>query len=104
MHSKLLRFQCKAVTPKNGKLEIPLRKCGPNYRIKYQEEMFDFFAVYDLVNDALYVVPSSVLREYDNVFTLRLDDKGNRASLYLVEEVLKDYIGPRSAIGSARHF
>lgn len=47
---KLITFQCKAITPKKGILSLSLRKCGPNYTVKYSEDQFDFFAVYDLIN------------------------------------------------------
>jgi len=77
-----------------------LRKCGPNYRVKYCEVEFDFFAVYDLNNDRLYLVPSAILQRYDNAFGLRVEasknnqkQKVNQAEDYLAEKVLRDYTG-----------
>lgn len=92
---KILRFQCKAITPKNDTLGVPLRKCGPNYRIKYTPDMFDYFTVYDLVDKNLYVLPSSILNDCDNTYTLRKNPPKNKqkagvnlAENYLAERML----------------
>lgn len=97
---RLLRFQCKAVTSQNGKLEVPLRKCGPNYRYVYCEGLFDFFAVYDLTDGQLYLLPATILRQNCNVLVLRKrlarnnQTKGVRsAEDYLAERILRDYTG-----------
>lgn len=97
-HGNLVRFQCKAVKPKDGKLNVPLRKCGPNYRIKYSEDMFDFFSVFDLDSKELYLLPSKILRDCDNTFSLRVAPPKNGqtksihlAKNYLAERLLRDY-------------
>jgi hypothetical protein len=93
---KIIRFQCKAVTPKKDCLGVPLRKCGPGYRIKYTQDMFDYFAVYDLVDKDLYVLPSSILEKHNNTFTLRKKSPKsgqvsgvNLAENYLAEKILQ---------------
>lgn len=75
---RLIRFQCKAVTPKNGRLLLPLRKCGPGYRWKYTLGLFDYFAIYDLLNRRLYLVSSSVLAEREASFVLRIEPSRNQ--------------------------
>lgn len=97
-NGKIITFQCKAITIKRGQLEVPLRKCGPNYSVKYKEEQFDFFSVYDLINERLYLLPSKVLRDHDTSFCLRVDFPKNRqykklnlAEDYLAERILRDF-------------
>jgi hypothetical protein len=68
---QLLRFQCKAITPVNDCLRIPLKKSGPGYKFHYAPEMFDYFGVYDLQDARVYVVPAAVLKTANNAFTLR---------------------------------
>jgi len=96
----LLKFQCKAVTSNDGKIVVPLRKCGPNYRFLYREGVFDFFAVYDLTDERLYLIPDSILRCHCNSFVLRkISSKNNqlkrvnRADEFLAERILRDYTG-----------
>src|SRR5262245_43739845 len=104
---RLLRFQCKAVTSRNGKLEVPLRKCGPNYRYVYCEGLFDFFAVYDLADGQLYLLPAAILRQNCNILVLRKhlaknnQTKGvHRAEDYLAERILRDYTGDAATVGA----
>lgn len=99
INGSLTRFQCKAITPKNDSLSIPLRKCGPGYIRKYKE-VFDYFAVYDLENGNLYLVPVNILRTNDSSFVLRLKDAKNKqkkgvhlAENYLAERILRDFTG-----------
>lgn len=91
----LLKFQCKSITPVKNKLCLPLRKTGPNYCVTYREEDLDYFSVYDLFNDNLYFVPSSILREFKNTFILRLTKPKNNyvkgvrfAEDFLAEKIL----------------
>lgn len=96
-NNKLVTFQCKALTSKNGILEVPLRKTGPNYVVRYNSKMFDFFSVYDLVNDKLYFIPSSILESHVNTFRLRLKKtKINYNSRYaedfVPEKIMKEYL------------
>jgi len=96
----ILTFQCKAVTSADGKIVVPLRKCGPNYRYCYSEKLFNFFAVYDLTDGQLYLLPGDILRERRNTFILRkVVSKNNQskgvhpADDYLAERILRDYTG-----------
>jgi|SRR6185369_4026822 len=77
---KVLRFQCKSATPKNGVLSLPLKKSGPNYVHYYDAKDFDYFSLYDLENGSLYLIQSNVLNECRNEFYLRLEKpKNNQA-------------------------
>jgi hypothetical protein len=91
----ILRFQVKAVTPKNNTLALMLKKSGPNYKFKYKEEMFDYFIVVDLISFKVYAVSSEVLRTHQDTFTIRLVAAKNKQSCntneaddYLMEKVL----------------
>ncbi|NDD53155.1 hypothetical protein EBZ39_04615 [bacterium] len=68
---KLLRFQCKAVTPTNGCIHVPLKKTGPNYCLHYSQKMFDYFGVYDLLDGEVYAVPAQILQQAKHNFSLR---------------------------------
>jgi|688.fasta_scaffold504115_3 hypothetical protein len=68
---KLLRFQCKAITPVNGCLHLPLKKSGPGYKFKYTPTMFDYFAVYDLEDGRVYAISATILDSVKNTLTLR---------------------------------
>lgn len=74
---QLIRIQCKGVTPKNGALELTLKKSGPNYSFKYQENQFDFFAVCNLETYEIYWIPASVLQTHSSLFSLRLNPSKN---------------------------
>jgi hypothetical protein len=95
----LIRLQVKARTPVNNTIQLDLTKSGPNYKFAYTKEMFDFFAVVDLISKQVYLVPVSVLETNKKQFTLRLVDskhdwgKVNLAADYLAEEILRDYTG-----------
>ncbi len=93
--AKTWRFQCKALTPKNGALELQLVKYGPKYSSKYETHMFDMFSVYDLNNDKIYFVNSNILETHKKQFTIRLNDvtgachnPKNHASEYLASNWL----------------
>ncbi len=95
---KLLRIQCKAVTPKKDKIELYLRKSGPGYQFVYEEKSLDFFALYNLESEELYLVPSAILKRCGVSFSLRLNKSKNNqekgvshASSFLAEEILRDY-------------
>lgn len=92
---KLLRFQSKAITPTDNKLQLHLTKSGPNYKFTYQQGVFDYFAIYDLEDGDIYLVPDSVLSENNHKFNLRkAPSKNNQtsgvhmASDYLIEKIL----------------
>lgn len=97
---RVITFQCKAVTPINGALHLALTKSGPGYQFSYTEGQFDFFAVYDLGNKQVYLVPSAVLSSHRKSMSLRLTEPKNGqhegvnfAADYLPERILRDYTG-----------
>ena len=92
---KLIRIQCKAITPKNGFIPINLKKSGPNYKFKYQTNMFDYFGIYDLEDSNVYLVSSRILESHGHSFSLRkVKTKNNQregvnyASDFLIDKVL----------------
>lgn len=97
-NNRLIRIQCKAITPTNGCIRLVLKKSGPNYSFYYSQSMFDYFGVYDLVNKQCYFVPSSILLSNSSCLTLRLDNVKNNqkekiryASEFLISGFLRDY-------------
>jgi len=92
---KLIRIQSKAITPKNNKLEISMKKSGPNYKFTYDKESFDYFAAVDLTDGRVYLVDSSILLDHKCGFTLRKEkaknnqnSKVNWADDFLLENIL----------------
>ncbi len=76
---KLLRLQCKAMTSRNGTVEISLLKSGPNnYRREYTVDMFDYFAVYVLDQDLIGFIPSVKALENNRSYKLRISDSKNK--------------------------
>jgi len=99
-NGKLLRFQCKAITPVSGCLRLPLRKSGPGYKFTYQPDMFDYFAICDLSDGCVYAVKSDVLRKTVNTLTLRKQPSKNgqaknvhAAADYAINKVFAGYAG-----------
>lgn len=76
---KVIRVQCKGITPKKGVLDLSLRKTGPNYTFHYSEEMFDYFSVVNLETMQVAFVPSKVLNKNKSSFTLRLVKAKNKS-------------------------
>lgn len=76
-NGRLLRFQCKGVSPVKGRLEVRLVKSGPGYTFKYTEDLFDYFSVYDLHGGGVYLLPSKVLNECGRTVSLRLEQSKN---------------------------
>lgn len=96
-NGKLIRVQVKSVTPINGTINLAFKKDGPNYSFYYDLETFDFFAVYDLVNENVYLIRT---KQHLNVKAIKLrisPTKNNQvirtndAKNYLFERVLRDY-------------
>ena len=92
---KLIRIQSKAITPKNGSLEVPLKKSGPNYSLRYEPNSFDYFAVVDLKDNNVYLIPNSVLLSHRSSFILRKEKTKNNqnsgvnlADDFLAEKIL----------------
>lgn len=84
----LIRFQCKCVVPVKNTITLSMRKCGPKgYSFSYKEGMFDWFSVYDLVNDNLYWIPANVLQSNINKLVLRLN-KCRQSNSHMAEEYL----------------
>jgi hypothetical protein len=97
-NGKLLRLQCKAITPVANCLQLPLKKSGPGYKFTYKSAMFDYFAVCDLSDGAVYVVSSCVLDDTTHTLTLRKSAAKNNqtkhvriAADYEISKVLKDW-------------
>lgn len=94
-NNNLIRIQCKAITPNNNCLIVPLKKAGPNYQSSYKSNMFDYFGVYDLQDGQVYLIPADVLNSHSKSFNLRKEKSKNNqeqsinyADDYAVEKVL----------------
>ena len=109
-NGKLIRFQIKAVTPKNNQVSLSLRKSGPNYQFRYQEQDCDFFAVVNLLTLEVAIVNSKILRSHKTQLSLRLSEAKNNqikgtwlfSSFTDIEKILRDYTRdtpPRSLEG-----
>lgn len=80
-NSKLIRIQCKAVTEKNGKIDVKFSKSGPNYNFAYTSDMFDYFGIYDLTNDKCYFIPSTLINEKSHIALRTKPTKNNQNDL-----------------------
>jgi hypothetical protein len=94
----LLKVQCKATLPKNGTLQLHVRKCGPSYVYHYKETDCDFFSLYDLENDRLYLVPSKLACSRETQINLRINPTKNGQDMnilfadeFAAERILRDY-------------
>ena len=94
--NKLLRIQCKAITPINGKIIVSLKKSGPHYQFNYNPNMFDYFGVYDLEDGKVYLISSKILDSHKHQFALRKTRSKNNqektvnyASDYTFDKILK---------------
>lgn len=85
---KIITFQVKGVTPKKGVIPLSLKKSGPNYRFRYEEGMFDYFAVVNLDTLEVAFVPSEVLKHNKSNFTLRVEKPKHNE----VCNMFKDYM------------
>ena len=95
---KLIRIQAKAITPKKGSLQVHLKKSGPNYSFHYDPSSFDYFAVVDLSDNKVYLIPNSVLLSHTSSFNLRKDKPNNKqinginvAEDFLAEKILSEH-------------
>lgn len=75
---KLIRIQCKGITPKKGVLILDFRKSGPNYSFRYNQDQFDIFAVCNLQTGAVCWIPNSYLSENRNGFHIRIEPAKNK--------------------------
>lgn len=98
-NGKLLRFQCKAITPVDECIRIPLKKTGPNYCFYYSQKMFDYFGVYDLSDGGVYAVPATILQQTRHNLSLRKTPAKNNqtkhthmAATYELSAILKEVV------------
>ena len=96
---KLLRFQVKAATPKNGTLSLYLPKSAHGYKFRYDKSWLDYFALVDLSSGEVYFIESKVLDNRLTQFSIRLEETKNkqeagtnRACNFKAEVVFKDYL------------
>jgi len=73
---KLVRIQCKSAHPKNGTIGLILthstRKNGESVRTRYSQDEFDYFALINLENLDVYMVPVEHTLNMQSYLTLRL--------------------------------
>jgi Holliday junction resolvase len=75
-NGRFLRVQIKYVTPKDGKLSIPLRSANNWNVIRYKKEDVDFIAAYNPNNDKVYFLPLQLFKNIATV-NLRLNHPNN---------------------------
>jgi len=75
---KIVTFQVKGVTPKNGVVVLNLIKSGHNYISAYEMGQFDFFAVCNLTTMEIAWVPSKILLSNKFVMFLRCEKTKNK--------------------------
>lgn len=83
---KLLTFQVKGVTPKNGVITLSTKKAGPNYRFKYQSYMFNYFAVVNLETLQVAFINSSICDKNKCGMTLKISRPKNNQSVYVFSD------------------
>ena len=99
--NKILTFQVKGVTPKKGAIHLPFRKCGPNYRFRYENGMFDYFALVDLSTLKVAFVHSSVLQINHTGISFRVSKSVNNQSGYIFDDFCT-LDGPSETIRATR--
>ena len=67
----LIKIQVKYITLKEGKVELPVRKCGPNYIKRYTTAEIDLFAIYVPDNNQVLFVSSNILESTRSSYTIR---------------------------------
>lgn len=97
-NNKLIKIQCKAITPENGCIKVNLKKSGPNYKFRYTCDMFDYFGICDLEDHQVYLISSDILKDHKNGINLRKihsknnqKSKVNMASDFLIDKVLASF-------------
>jgi len=86
-NGKVIRIQCKAITPKNGRLQLELIQKTNVYSYTYEIKDFDYFAVIDLNTMKMYLVPSEIALKNKTIFTLRVDaPKKKQTNIHLAED------------------
>lgn len=87
--NQIIRLQVKGITPnENGSLHLRAIKTGPNYSFKYTKDMFDYFAVVDLVSKQVGYVPSNIFEKQNNIHLRIRDTTSNQVSKV---RYLRDY-------------
>lgn len=79
--TKLLRIQCKGLTPFDGKIQVPLTKSGPNYKYTYKESDFDYLGICDLDSGKVAFLSSKILKEDRKTISLRVAPTKNNQRL-----------------------
>jgi len=98
-NGSLKSIQVKYAKNDKGKINLPLRKSGPNgYRYTYKVSDIDWFAIYDPKTENVYWVKSDEALSHRNGFTLRTDKPKNNQSKninlaenYTIDRFLRDY-------------
>ena len=91
---EIIRMQVKSITPVNNSLIIKFTKSGPNYHFKYNKNMFDYFAIYDLVNKDIYLLKNDIMDINNLTMTIRLKPTKNKQTRHIryAEEFLADNV------------
>ena len=76
-NNKLIRFQIKAATSKNGKITFDTRKAGPNYSFRYELDQVDAFAFYCLDTDQVGYITTNKFLESKSTKVFRLTPPKN---------------------------
>lgn len=89
---KLLRIQCKCITPIKGVLRLYTKKSGPNYEFRYTKDQFDYFAAVNIETLDVYLIASEIVEKNRACLHLRLDDRKYKhsqyANNYKIEKIL----------------
>lgn len=97
--SFLIKIQVKAITEKNGVIEVDRRKNGPNYSFKYEKDMVDVFAVYIINHDEIFFISAKELCAAKSTLVFRWTKPKNNQSKKIrywfdyieLERALRDY-------------
>lgn len=68
-NGRFLRIQIKFVSPRNGRLSVPLRSANNWKAVKYRKEEIDIIAAYNPENDRIYFIPFA---KFNNTATINL--------------------------------
>ena len=76
--NKFYTIQVKGITPKNGIIQLELKKSGPNYKFIYKRSDCDFFAVCNLKNcDVALISTNWLFENHKSGINLRLEPTKN---------------------------
>lgn len=80
-NGKIITIQVKGKTPKNGVLQLPLKKSGPNYSFHYQAGQFHYFALCNLLTGEVALIDSNILKTHGSCLNLRITQTKNNQKL-----------------------